>query len=62
MKPDISFVTKSGHFYLLTTLPDRRPELQKLITASGFGAHSIARHKLAVIAASRAELTSSKAA
>jgi hypothetical protein len=24
MKPDISFVTKSGHFYLLTTLTSRR--------------------------------------
>jgi hypothetical protein len=43
-------------------LATNRPELQKLITASGFGAHSIARHELAVIAASRAELTSSKAA
>jgi hypothetical protein len=52
---DVNRVVISG----LATI---RPELQKLITASGFGAHSIARHELAVIAASRAELTSSKAA
>jgi hypothetical protein len=47
---------------VISGLATNRPELQKLITASGFGAHSIARHELAVIAASRAELTSSKAA
>jgi hypothetical protein len=26
MNPDISFATKSGHFYLLTTLPVRWDE------------------------------------
>jgi hypothetical protein len=47
---------------VISGLATNRPESQKPITASGFGAHSIAGHKLAVIAASRAELTSSKAA
>jgi hypothetical protein len=40
----------------------KRLELQGLVTASGFDAPSIAGHQLAVIAASRAKLTSRKAA
>ena len=42
--------------------PTNRPEPQNLITATAFGSQSIARKKLAVIAASSAELTSRKAA
>jgi hypothetical protein len=52
----------TGHYISTSGLATNRPELRKLNTASGFGAHSIARRKLAVIAASRAELTSRKAA
>jgi hypothetical protein len=47
---------------VLSGFAANRPELQKLVAASGFGAHSIGKHKLAIIAVFRAEPTSCKAA
>ena len=36
MKPDTSFVLKSGHFHLLTTLPGRQPGRQIKMPADCF--------------------------
>jgi hypothetical protein len=56
------WVSGSGCGRVTAGLTRNRPELQKLIIASGFGAQSIARQKLAVIVASSTELTRCEAA